>query len=206
MAWFAVLFGIINLLIAYGVIRLYARATAHEQRVPPQARDAPIADGQRSENSLSPSPIAVEASQTNPNQQRASGKLAPVERASAAQAPTQAQSAASEWQDQLQSLGQRISYARLVGEKHLAKDAAAQLRDWAVTWQRQLNLELKDSPESLDADQVEMCLAQIESTVSNLDAVSWDDAVGTILGRIDREFATLEKAARDLRLGEPVEC
>jgi hypothetical protein len=106
----------------------------------------------------------------------------------------------------LQSLGQRISYARLVGEKHLAKDAAAQLRDWAVTWQRQLNLELKDSPESLDADQVEMCLAQIESTVSNLDAVSWDDAVGTILGRIDREFATLEKAARDLRLGEPVEC
>jgi hypothetical protein len=224
MTWFAVLFGIINLLIAYGVMRLYTHATAHAHDVPAEtpgagsrpATDKPLADRGRDKASLPRTSTSVQVHPTGAKEREANGMSAIAESemlASAAKQNTipaetnvQLPPSTSEWQDELQAIGQRIRYARLVGEKQLAKDAAVQLRGSAVMWQRRLDGYLKGASAADDADQVEMCLAQIESTLSNLDAVPWNETAATAFDCIEREFAVLEKAVRNLKLGEAVSC
>jgi hypothetical protein len=210
MTWFAVLFGIINLLIAYGVMRLYT----HAHDAPPETpgtgtrllRDQPLADRERDKVSLPRTPTPVQLNPTDLKGREASGMPASADNGRPAETNAQVPPSTSEWQDELQAIGQRIRYARLVGEKHLAKDAAAQLRGSAAMWQRKLDGYLKDASAAGDADQVEMCLAQIESTLSNLDAVPWNEATSTTFDCIEREFAVLDKAVRNLRLGEAVAC
>jgi hypothetical protein len=201
MTWFAVLFAIINLLIAYGLVRLYVSVTASEHVTPSQATQATHGAGKPDEVSLPRSTSSTQVDPTEVNEPEVKAVQASAENRADAKTAAQTQSWTQE--EQLQAIGRRIRYAQSVAQKHLAKDAAAQLRDWAVSWQRQLEGYLKDGPTPADAEQIEMCLAQIESTLSNLDAIAWDDAVETTCRRLEHEFALLEKTIRTLHLNEP---
>ncbi|HWB12808.1 MAG TPA: hypothetical protein VG826_26515 [Pirellulales bacterium] len=197
MAWFAVLFAIINLLLAYGLVRLYTSLTASEHGALSEVPKIPPAAAEPVKNPPPQAPTSGSINPANPKQRDVNVLRTSAENAVVMKAAAQAQPSAPQWQDQLQAIGQRIHYAHSVGERHLAKDAAVQVRDWAVSWQRHLQGSLMDGTPA-DADQVEMCLAQIESTLSNLDAISWSEAVDTACRRLEQEFGLLEKAASTL--------
>ena len=113
---------------------------------------------------------------------------------------------------QLQTLRERIHYARSATDKHLSKEVARQLRAWARSWQAQLQSHLNGTSSPMvsewlagncDTTRAEMCLAQIETTLSNIDAVVSNGNVDDIVKRVEQETNCLENALECLRRVEP---
>lgn len=113
------------------------------------------------------------------------------------------------WSDshqRLQTLKDRMQYALSVTDKRLAKDVAEQLRDWARSWQSRLQNIDGDATEipaewrGIDNDsmRVEMCLAQIETSLSNIGEVLSRGELDEIAERVEQEARSLEKALEDI--------
>jgi hypothetical protein len=110
----------------------------------------------------------------------------------------------SDFGEQLQTVRERLRYARSASDKRLAKEVAVQLHACTQSWYSILQERLTAATSStsgidvgdLDSEQLEMCLAQIETTLTNIDSLVWTDAVDIILDKIDREADALDDNRR----------
>ena len=114
-------------------------------------------------------------------------------------------SAPKSWSDlghHLQTIQERIRYARSANDKQLAKEVAAQLQSCAYSWRSQLQQcldgEATTAPSELladgaDAAVLEMCLAQIETMLTNLDLLDWSATSDVVLKQLERETNALDK-------------
>ena len=108
----------------------------------------------------------------------------------AAMGPPVTWSAAKSWSDfgqQLQTITERARYARSAGDKRLAKEVAAQLQACAHSWYSQLQQCLDEEAGALkgellgdgaDTTSLEMCLAQLKTTLANIESLDWTAPVG----------------------------
>ena len=83
-------------------------------------------------------------------------------------------------------------------------EVAAQLRSCVQSWACQLQpcLDGRTTASSelpvdgADTTNLEMCLAQIETTLTNIDSLNWAEATDIVLNALDRETDTLEMNQR----------
>lgn len=111
------------------------------------------------------------------------------------------QSAASSARTDISTLNDRIRYAITANDKQLAKELAADIRARSRMWQKQmqdllaqLTAELtQDASANIDLVTPELCLAQIETVQTNLELLDWSEASDTILDKLQRELASINK-------------
>jgi len=111
------------------------------------------------------------------------------------------------WDDfaqQLRTIKERIRYARLADDKRLGREVAIQLENCAQSWFSQLQGCLDGNVATTSSElltqggeaHLEMCLAQIETTLTNISQLDWSQAAGTVLNDLEREVESLEKSQR----------
>lgn len=111
------------------------------------------------------------------------------------------------WDDfaqQLRTIKDRLRYARSADDMRLAQDVAAQLENCAQSWCSQLQAcldgtETATTSELLAQDgeaHLEMCLAQIETTLTNIAQLDWSQVTRTVLNELEREIESLEQSQR----------
>ena len=102
---------------------------------------------------------------------------------------------ATEWQNrgqQLTNVKDKIACAFSTADKQLLKDASRQLRMLADSWM--LFLENDPTVPNGKPSETEFLLAQLETTMSNLGSLDWDDPFESLQMRLEREVAILEKS------------
>lgn len=105
--------------------------------------------------------------------------------------------------EQMQLLRERLNCARAMSDRQLAKEAAAQVRQCAEGWCRELQSRVaSDSSVATGVGPIEMGLAQLETTLSNIDSIDWHDELLGIMARLDREMVRLERVLNDLKRAE----
>lgn len=175
----------------------------------------PIADGNRSQLGAPSTPAANQPApkdrlptssavvdQTSTNSGAASANGAPTAKPTPTSDPTP--HSWSEFDNQMETAQDRIRYARSANDKRLGKDVAAQLRDCTQSWHAILQECLMISPagtrELGDTTHLEMCLAQFETTLANIELLNWTETVDVLLDELNREISALKKLRRLRRL------
>jgi len=109
---------------------------------------------------------------------------------------------------ELRTLQERIKYARTAADKRLAKDVETQLRDLVQSWHSQLGACLSGTSTAEqskmaigvdDMDCLEMCLAQLETTGSNIGLLDWAESPAVNLDKLERQAEGLDKLLKTLR-------
>lgn len=112
------------------------------------------------------------------------------------------------WSDfglQLQTIKERARYVRGADDRRLARECAHQLRDCARAWCSQLEKCLDESEVALrdelladgaDATTLEMCVAQLETSLTNIEALDWTAPVADLLDAVEREIHLLNENRR----------
>ncbi|MDX1945375.1 MAG: hypothetical protein SFU86_08200 [Pirellulaceae bacterium] len=114
------------------------------------------------------------------------------------------QSRPKSWADlkaDLQTLLDRASYSRSANDKRLACETAGQLREFAESWCAALQPWLVDRDAAGDslpggevaATEVEMWVAQLETTLRNLGEMDPAEPTDAVLDRLDRELAAVKR-------------
>lgn len=102
---------------------------------------------------------------------------------------------------EIQSLLDRARYARSAGDKRLAQEMAGQVRDFAQSWCTALQPgQYARGPaengllgDQVNAADVEMWMAQLETTLRNLGEMEPTETADAVLDRVERELAALER-------------
>lgn len=114
----------------------------------------------------------------------------------------------ADYDQEFRTLRDRLRYAR-TNDSYLAKDMAAQLHSCVLSWHSSLadsvSRALADVP-AADADQLEMCLAQLETTKSNIDSVDWKMPFDEILEVLTGEANGLGRLLKTLHDMLPDDC
>jgi hypothetical protein len=120
------------------------------------------------------------------------------------------QAAAKTWDDfahQLKGIKDRAQYCRSARDMRLVQQNTEQLKACAQVWYSQLEQCLAgqapgDASQTLSLDvdliAVEMFAAQIESTISNLEGLSFTGPVDDLLNTLDRELDLLDKQQKQV--------
>lgn len=111
------------------------------------------------------------------------------------------QAAASSARTDIAMMNDRISYAFTANDKQMVKDLTANIRSRSRMWQKQMQDLLaqltaeheQDASAMIDLVTPELCLAQIETVQTNLDLLDWSEASETILDKLHRELASINK-------------
>ena len=114
------------------------------------------------------------------------------------------------WADfaqQLRDLKERTRFCRPAQNMQLARQAAEQLRACGQVWYSQFEPclrgeELDDGAKALIEDaeigDIEMFAAQIETTLTNIDALDWTGSVDEVLNSLERELDLLDKQQKSV--------
>ncbi len=137
-----------------------------------------------------------------------SGTAEASPRQSAATNPSQQPTLAALWNDfaaQLRDVSERVHYCRAAQDITLAQQAATRLKSFVRAWYGQfeecLHREQPDEASQSVApgqtlSSVEMFAAQLETTLSNIDALDYSQPVDEVLDVLDRELETLDRQRR----------
>jgi hypothetical protein len=118
------------------------------------------------------------------------------------------------WADfaqQLRDVKDRARYCRPAQDMRLARQAAEQLKGCAQIWYGQFEKclvgeVLDDATQALiegaDMSAVEMFAAQIETTLTNLNALDYNGPVNDVLDALDRELALLDSQQKSVGRGK----
>jgi hypothetical protein len=114
------------------------------------------------------------------------------------------------WDDfshQLSDVKERTHYCRSIQDAQLAEQAAQQLRACAKEWYGQFERclrgeRLDDATQALvegkSMNAVEMFAAQIETTLSNIDALDFNTSVDDVLNVLERELEMLDRQQKSV--------
>lgn len=110
-----------------------------------------------------------------------------------------------EFAHQLRELKERTRFCRPAQNMNLARQAAEQLRACAQVWYAQFEsllsgAEMDDAAKALVAGaelgDIEMFAAQIETSLTNVNAIDWQGSVDEVLNCLDRELELLDAQQR----------
>lgn len=112
----------------------------------------------------------------------------------------------SDFAQQLQTIKGRVDYARSARDRRLSREAARDLQTCLQSWCETLQDRLAATSTTTDAaaddepDQaaLEMCLAQFETTVTNIQSWDWTDSVESCLADLERELIAIERSRRSV--------
>lgn len=111
----------------------------------------------------------------------------------------------NEFAAQLRDVSERIHYCRAAQDITLAQQAAMRLksfvREWYAQFEECLQHEQPDEASQSAASgqtlsTVEMFAAQLETTLSNIDALDYSQPVDDVLDALNRELETLDRQRR----------
>jgi hypothetical protein len=111
----------------------------------------------------------------------------------------------NEFAAQLRDVSERVHYCRSAQDITLAQQAATRLksfvREWYVQFEECLHREQPEGASQSVApgqtlNSVEMFAAQLETTLSNIDALDYSQPVDEVLDVLDRELETLDRQRR----------
>lgn len=111
----------------------------------------------------------------------------------------------NEFAAQLRDVSERIHYCRAAQDITLAQQAAMRLksfvREWYAQFEECLQHEQPDEASQSAASgqtlsSVEMFAAQLETTLSNIDALDYSEPVDDVLDALNRELETLDRQRR----------
>jgi hypothetical protein len=158
----------------------------------------------KAKNALPPAPIAGKktpaASPPQPAKPVPSGPLAKPIRAEAPPPASSISKPPREAMHELRNIRDRLHYCKSTGEKLLVQALAKNLHEWAQAWHAKLLKCLVEGSEEMsllfedsDASGLEMYAAQVETCLTNIQMLDWNDDTYDILARLDREITLLER-------------
>lgn len=209
-----ILFAIMNLGLAFS-LALLRRCAA-----PGQAPSA----GSRSDDGVRPNSIAqspAEAASRAADGLRVEagasiglkqGPGHPNESARRAELMSTAPNLLADGAEQLRGLREQLRFVRIGNDRRLVRDLANQIWNCAHAWDIQLLSVVEEAAPSqpdkaitpgVDSNCLEMCLAQLESTLSNIDALDLAAALEAQQSRLEREIDSLQNVLASLHAIEP---
>ncbi len=98
---------------------------------------------------------------------------------------------------ELQKVTDRINYVRSINDKGLAQQTADSLTELVSAWYSETSaaLEADGAEEALTDDelmQLELLVAQLETTIANLKCIDWTADLDAIIERLEKEVRTIE--------------
>ncbi len=111
----------------------------------------------------------------------------------------------NEFAAQLRDVSERVHYCRAAQDIALAQQAASRLKSFVREWYAQFEECLhREQPEEATQSAapgqtlstVEMFAAQLETTLSNIDALDYTQPVDEVLDMLNRELETLDRQRR----------
>jgi hypothetical protein len=101
---------------------------------------------------------------------------------------------------QFENIRDQLSYARAAHDKQLIKKVGLNLKEWAEKWAYELEAILNSDDTELlaqlsetdgDTSELEYELAQIETTVGNLNAIDWKLEIEDIVSRLETDMKNI---------------
>ena len=101
---------------------------------------------------------------------------------------------------ELSGISERLEYVRRVEDKGLAQKIAEQIegcvRAWFSEVEQRLEAEIKKDPNSDAVMHLELCLAQLETTLTNLSMTDWSLPLEEITARLQKELDVLDQTQK----------
>jgi hypothetical protein len=127
---------------------------------------------------------------------------------------------AKSWADfahQLHDLKKRTQFCRPAQNMQLARQAAEQLRACAQVWYSQFesclsSVKMDEAVQALVAgaeiSDIEMFAAQIETTLTNINALDWNGSVDDVLNCVERELDLIDAQQKSVckKIGPVAKC
>ena len=100
-------------------------------------------------------------------------------------------------------LNSRIEYVQSIDDKTLAQQAVKDFQEALSVWHGKLSALLEDEDTESTMDLAELMLleqfvAQLETTLANLNELDWTDDLETIVARVEKELRTLDETRPQL--------